>query len=195
GGFFPSLNAQATHGYNWGQRIDQFTNQFATQRIRSNNLGVATSLNLFNGFNQVNTWKQAELNTEASKWNYEKARNDIALSVASSYLTVLINKEFMDIARRTLESTDRQVRRMQTLVDAGQMSLGNLNDILAQQATNNASHVSAANNYQLAKLSLMQLLMLDASKIDQFDVIVPQVEDIQSLEMISNPEIAVAAAF
>ena len=31
GNMLPSLNAQATHGYNWGQRIDPFTNQFATE--------------------------------------------------------------------------------------------------------------------------------------------------------------------
>ena len=88
GNMLPSLNAQATHGYNWGQRIDPFTNQFATERIRSNNFGVSTGVTLFNGFALVNTWKQAGLNSESNKWTYEKMRNDIALNVATSYLTV-----------------------------------------------------------------------------------------------------------
>lgn len=192
--FLPSLNAQASHGYNWGQRIDQFTNQFASARIQSNNFGLATSLNLFNGLQQVNTLKQSKLNTEASKWNYEKMRNDIALNVASAYLSVLINKEFMNIAKRTLESSDRQVNRMEKLVAAGQLSEGSLNEIISQQASNNASFVNTTNNYEMSKLSLMQLLRLDAEQMQSFSIIVPQLEEVESLRMISNPEIIVEAA-
>jgi outer membrane protein len=194
GGFLPTLNAQASHGYNWGQRIDPFTNQFASSRIQSNNLGIATSLNLFNGFQQVNTYKQAQLNVDVSKWNYEKMRNDIALSVASAYLNVLVTKEFMDIAQRTLDATDRQVKRMEKLVTAGQMSPGNLNEIMAQQASDNASLVAATNNYELAKIGLMQHLQLDAGQSSTFSIIVPELEDVESLELISNPEVAVEMA-
>lgn len=194
GGFMPSLNAQASHGYNWGQRIDPFTNQFASSRIQSNNLGIATSVNLFNGFQQVNTYKQSQLNSEVSKWNYEKIRNDISLSVASAFLNVMVNKEFMDIAQRTLEASDRQVKRMEKLVNAGQMSEGNLNEILAQQASNNASLVTATNNYELAKISLMQLLQLDAGQSAGFSIAIPELEDAETLQMITNPEVAVEMA-
>jgi outer membrane protein len=194
GGFLPSFNAQASHGYNWGQRIDPFTNQFASSRIQSNNLGIATSLNLFNGFQQVNTYKQSQLNSEVSKWNYEKMRNDIALSVASAFLNVMVNKEFMDIAQRTLDATDRQVKRMEKLVAAGQMAEGNLNEIQAQQASNNASLVSATNNFELAKITLMQLLQLDGGQSAKFNISIPELEDAETLQMITNPEIAVEMA-
>ena len=32
GSFLPNLNGQVSHGYNWGQRIDPFTNQFADRK-------------------------------------------------------------------------------------------------------------------------------------------------------------------
>ena len=41
GAFLPSLNGSASHGYNFGQTIDPFTNQFATARIRSNSFGLS----------------------------------------------------------------------------------------------------------------------------------------------------------
>ena len=194
GNLLPSLNGQATHGYNWGQRIDPFTNQFATSRIQSNNFGLATSVNLFNGMRQVNTYKQAGLNTERAKWNYEKMRNDIALNVASGYLAVIINKEFLDIARRTLDGTERQVKRMEKLVSAGQLSVSNLNDMQAQLASDNASFVIAENNFRLSKLSLMQLLQLDGSGVESFTIIIPTTEEVESLELIANPEVVVEAA-
>jgi len=194
GSMLPSLNGQATHGYNWGQRIDPFTNQFASSRIQSNNFGIATSVNLFNGLRQVNTLKQAGLNTEKAKWNYEKMRNDVSLNVASAYLAVIINKEFMDIARRTLDGTDRQVKRMEKLVAAGQLAVSNLNDMQAQLASDNASFVIAENNYRLSKLSLMQLLQLDGAGVETFNIIIPTTEEVESLELIANPEVVVEAA-
>jgi outer membrane protein len=194
GNMMPSLNGQASHGYNWGQRIDPFTNQFASSRIQSNNFGIATSVNLFNGLRQVNTLKQAGLNTETAKWNYEKMRNDIALNVASAYLAVIINKEFMDIARKTLDGTERQVKRLEKLVGAGQLAVSNLNDMQAQLASDNATFVSAENNYRLSKLSLMQLLQLDGGSLEDFNIRVPRIEEIEQLELIANPEIVVEAA-
>jgi outer membrane protein len=194
GSMLPSLNAQGGHGYNWGQRIDPFTNQFASSRIQSNNFGIATSINLFNGLRQVNTLKQAGLNTETAKWNYEKMRNDIALNVASAYLAVIINKEFMDIARRTLDGTDRQAKRMEKLVSAGQLAISNLNDMQAQLAADNASFVAAENNFKLSKLALVQLLQLDAGKLDQFNIVIPKLDEVEQYTLLSNPDIAVQAA-
>ena len=194
GAMLPSLNAQGGHGYNWGQRIDPFTNQFASSRIQSNNFGLATSVNLFGGLRQVNTLKQAGLNSETAKWNYEKMRNDIALNVASAYLAVIINKEFMDIAKRTLDGSDRQLKRMEKLVAAGQLAVSNRNDMQAQLASDNASFVAAENNFRLSKLSLVQLLQLDASKLDQFNIVIPKLDEVEQYTLLSNPDIAVQAA-
>ena len=42
GAFLPTLNASASHGYNIGMTIDPFTNEFATDAIQSNNLGLSS---------------------------------------------------------------------------------------------------------------------------------------------------------
>src|SRR6218665_928479 len=176
GGMLPTLNAQGGHGYNWGQRIDPFTNQFASSRIQTNNFGLATGMNLFGGFQQYNTWRQAEINTDISRKDYEKARNDVALNIASAYLNILLNREFMQIALRTLDATSTQVARIEKLVSAGQLAQGNLNEIRAQQASDNANYVAAINNYKLAKMNLMQLLQLDLRTADSFDIVYPNLE-------------------
>src|ERR1043165_5955215 len=51
----PSLNANASHSYNIGRTIDRFTNQFADAQVLSQNFGVSTDVNLFNGFQNINT--------------------------------------------------------------------------------------------------------------------------------------------
>lgn len=194
GGMLPTLNAQGGHGYNWGQRIDPFTNQFASSRIQSNNFGIATGVNIFGGFQQYNTWRQAEVNTEISKKDFEKARNDMALNIASAYLNILLNREFMQIAERTLQATSVQVQRIEKLVTAGQLAQGNLNDMRAQQASDNANYVSTVNNYKLSKLALMQLLQLDMRKSDSFDIVYPNLEPEEDNALLSSPSVAVESA-
>lgn len=187
GNMLPSLNAQAGHGYNWGQRIDPFTNQFATNRIQTDNFGIATSIVLFNGFQQLNSWKQSEINTSISKADYEKARNDLALNIASSYLNILLNKEYQEITQRTMTSTSTQVTRIQKLYTAGQLAEGNLSEILAQYASDSANYVAAVNNSFLAKLSLMQLLQLDLKTADSFDITYPEINPEDYNALISSP--------
>ncbi len=186
GGLLPNLNAQGGHGYNWGQRIDPFTNQFATERIQSNNFGIATSVNLFSGFSQWNTIKRAAVNKEISKLNLEQMRNDIALNVASAFLNVVVNREVLAIAETNLANTDRQVDRLSKLVNAGQLAEGNLNDMLATRASDEASRVAAENNLNLAILSLIQLLQLSDEERAQFDIEVPVIDNIESMKAMEN---------
>lgn len=163
GAFLPTLNANASHGYNWGQTIDPFTNQFATERIRSNSFGIGTNMNIFNGFQNHINLKQGKTNLEVAQADLEAMMNDVALQVANAYLNVLFNQEFLRIAEANLDGTNEQLDRIQKLVDAGAAPRGNLFDIQSQAATDQASVISAENNLKLAKLSLTQLLQLSGN--------------------------------
>jgi outer membrane protein len=193
GGLLPNLNAQGGFGFNWGQRIDPFTNQFASERIESGNVGIATSVNLFSGFRQWNLIKRAEINAEAGRWNLEKMKNDIALNVATAFLNVVINQEVLAIAESNLSASDAQANRVSKLVAAGSLAEGNLNDILAQRASDDAALITAENNVYLAKLSLIQLLQLSV-KPEVFNIVVPNVEDLENAKMIENVDLIVSTA-
>lgn len=49
----PSLNTGITHGYNWGQTIDLFTNQFATNRVQYDNFFCRVVLCCFPDFGTI----------------------------------------------------------------------------------------------------------------------------------------------
>ena len=172
GGMLPNLNAQASHGYNWGQRIDQFTNEFATERIQSNNLGLSTNVNLFNGFSQLNTLRQADINLAKSQMDLEKMRNDIALNAAAAYLSVLMSKELEAIAQSNRLNSQQQVERSERLWKAGSIAEGALNDAKTQLASDESAWVNANNNTKLALLDLGQYMRLTADELSQFDIAV-----------------------
>jgi outer membrane protein len=157
---FPSLNGQASHSYNFGRTIDRFTNEFATQQVLSQNLGISSDVTLFNGLQTVNTIHQNRFNYLSSKFNVDKMRNDISLNVATAYLQILYNIESVENARNQIGVTTAQSERSKKLVDAGSIAKGAYLDIQAQLATEELNLTNAENQLNIAYLSLAQLLNL-----------------------------------
>ena len=173
----PNLNAQATHGYNFGQRIDPFTNQFATERVQSNNFFMSSSIDIFNGFSKVNAIKRSEADVSASTYDLKTIQDDISLQLCLAYLQILRNTENAAIAREQLTLSESQVSRTQTLVDAGQLSRGFLYDIQAQFAQEEFNLVNAENGIDLAILNLTQIMQLTPQEAADFEIVIPDLSD------------------
>jgi len=160
----PSVNGYASHGYNWGQRIDPYTNEFASERVRSNNLYLQGDLNLFSGLQQLNTIKRNMLDLKAARFDADYYKDDISITIATEYLQTLYYLEYVTIAENQLNITRLQVDRTKKLVDAGTLAKGDLLTIEAQLASEELILVEAQNNLSLSYLNLTQLLELPTTK-------------------------------
>ncbi len=156
----PSLNGNASHSYNYGRTIDRFTNEFATQKVLSQNLSLSSDVTLFNGFQTINTIKQNQFGYLASKYDIDKIKNDVSLNVASAYLQILFALENAENARNQMGITNGQVERTKKLLDAGAAAKGTLLDIQAQLASEELNFTTAQNQLDIAYLTLAQLLNL-----------------------------------
>lgn len=160
----PNLNANAAHFYNYGQTIDPFTNQFASERVLSQRFSLNSSVTLFSGFQNVNSIRQAKFAYLAGKYDVEKFKNDIALSVVSAYLQVLFNQELVKTTRNQLEVTKQQKSRTEKLFEAGTVAKGTLLDVESQLASDEVRLINAENQRDLSLLNLAQLMELDDMK-------------------------------
>ena len=194
GNILPNLNGSATHAYNWGRNIDPITNSITTERIQRNSFGFNSNFTLYSGLRNYNSLKQSELSLKTSQIQNEVLQNDIALSVANAYLTVLFNQEFVNIAQRNLDVTNQQVDQTQKLVDAGQLPEGNLFEVLAQQATDEAALLSAENNLDISILALTQIMQLPYADAKNFDVVVPDLNQLGQISMPQSLDIVVSNA-
>lgn len=192
--FLPTLNGGATHGYNWGQTIDPFTNQFATERIRNNSFFLSSGVDLFNGFTKWYTKQQTEINAEVAVLDLEGTKNDIILNIAAAYLNVLQTEELLNISKNQISATQKQVDRMQKLVDAGQVAIGTLYDVQAQLAAEELNVIQNENALSLAKLTLVQLMQLPSSQANSFQVVVPKFESLEVNMPSANVDALFAAA-
>ena len=195
GAFLPNLNGNLSHGYNFGRTIDPFTNQFVeSSAIRSNSFGLSTGMVLFNGFQNHLNLRRAKLAEESAAAQREIAENNVVLTIAGAFLNVLFQEEFVRVAEYNRQATARQVDRMRSMVDAGAAAEFDLYDVEAQLAADEANIVSIKNALGLAKLNLVQLLQLPASKADGFELVRPSDEDLQHTDLPSSPSVAVAYA-
>lgn len=168
GAMMPNLNGQATHGYNWGQRIDPFTNSFASERIRSNSFGVSSSIDLFTGGQNWFNYQKSKSDVASGQWNVENVKNQIALQTANAFLNVILTTELLNIAKSTAENSLEQLNRVKKQFEIGSVNAGTLSEIEAQYKTDLASQIVAENNLKMAQLSLVQLMRLDDNQAKAF---------------------------
>ncbi|MDP2423017.1 MAG: TolC family protein [Bacteroidales bacterium] len=182
----PNLNGYVSHGWNWGQAIDRFTNQFATERVQSNNFYGSSTVTIFNGFQKVNTVRKSQYDLMATKFDTDKFLDDISLSIAMAYLQILYAQEYVAIAENQINITRQQVERMKKLVTAGTLAQGDLLTIEAQLAAEDLQGVEAQNNLDLAFLTLVQ--MLDLPLTDGFTIERPVIEFYESQTILMKPD-------
>ena len=168
----PDLNGFANHGYNFGLAVDRYTNQFANERVQTNNFNLSSSLTLFGGFQKVNQLRQNKLNLKASQYDLDKFMDDISLTIATSYLQILFYQEMLKNAGNQLDITRQQVDRMKKMVDVGAAAQGDYYNLEAQRAAEELLVVDAQNNLDLAYLTLTQLL--DLPSTENFAIEVPE---------------------
>lgn len=190
-GILPNFNGYASHGYNWGQRVDPFTNEFATDRVRSNNIYLQSDLNLFSGMQQLNTIKRNKFDLMKAQFDADYYKDDISITVATEYLQTLYYIEFVAIAQNQLDITNQQVDRTSKLVEAGTLAKGDLLTIEAQQASEELSMVTAENNLALSYLNLSQLLELPTT--EGFEIEKPELGLINQPEMFTPDKIYATA--
>lgn len=155
---YPNLNGSFGLNANFGRNIDPFSNSVVTQTIGTNNVGLSSSMTLYNGFRIKNTVALNELNLTAAKQDYDAVKNNIALNVANAYLQVLSTDDLILVAEKQLEVTKYQFERTRKLVAGGALAEANMYDLEAQLSNDELQLVNAQNNHESAILTLKQVM-------------------------------------
>ncbi len=181
----PNANVNWSFGYNWGRSIDPTTNQFISQRINSSGLNGSSSVVLFNGLQQYNTTIQSKVNIAVSEADLDRAINDLSLSIANSYLTVILNKELVENARFQLNNSNSQLERTKILVESGALPITNQLELQSQVASNEVALINAQNNLDLSLLALKQSMLLPTN--EAIDVSAPPVG------LLAEPDLGISS--
>ncbi len=173
----PSLNGQTSQNMNFGRSLT-YENTYKDINSSETNFGLGVSLPVFQGFQITNNISKLELDLQASVEDLSKAKSDISVNIASTYLEILFAKDLVMVSTNQLEVTRLQIKQINEKVEAGSLAKGNLLDIEAQAAGEELNLVNAKNQLQLAKLKLVQLLELSLK--ESFDIETPSFPEISA---------------
>jgi outer membrane protein len=187
--WLPNLNAGLGQNFDFG-RSPSKDGVIVDRNSANTSASIQAGMLLFDGFKTPNTIAARKLNLLAAVESLNKAKDDLAIGIASYYLQALYNKEILTIAELQIALTNEQVSKTEALVSAGKAPLSQLYDIKAQRAKDEVTRTEARNNVTLALLNLAQLLELERSGAD-FDIAVPILQDPSDREAgdILSPDI------
>lgn len=174
----PDLNASAGENVSFGRGLTA-QNTYENHTTSSTSFSIGTSVSLFDGYRISNNIKLSQLNLDAADADLDKARNDLSMNVAKSYIEVLNDMEVIEVAKRQVSIDSMQVERLKEIVKNGKASAAELSQQKATLAQSQLTLTNARNNYQLALLDLSQLLELQSP--EGFNIVRPNASRI-------NPE-------
>ena len=170
----PSFNGGATNGYNWGQTIDPFTNQFATNRVQYSNFYLNSSVVLFSGLQNYYGIQLSEIDYQSNQLNKKIEERNLKMEIAASYMQILLNNELYEVAEEHLQLTNVQIERTQLLIAAENKPQNAMLEIEAQKANDQYTILKAQNDLNYSLLLLQQSLGMpyDASfKLEKGDTV------------------------
>lgn len=175
----PNLNASGSQSFNWGRTQtavkDADTGDYNTKYVntssRGTNMSLTSSVPLFTGFQIPSQYNLSKLNLKASMADLQKAKEDLAINIASAYLQALFNKELHQVAQGQVALSQEQYSRIEALEHIGKASVAELAEAKARVAQDELNVVQTFNNYRLSILDLTQLIELETP--EDFEVADP----------------------
>ncbi|GHC51223.1 TolC family protein [Ulvibacter litoralis] len=190
----PNLFGNASQSFSSGNTIDPITSDFVTDQINSTNVGITSSVTLFQGNQLNNQIQQNKILLQQSAFLEEEAKNNIVISLLETYLQTLYSKEGITIAENNLIASEKEVLRAKARLDAGSIALSDYTEAQSQAATNKYNVISAKNNYQQYIIALKQLLELPPSEDIEIETL-DETMDLIKLELNKNDIYAKALNF
>lgn len=193
---FPSLNAGAGAGLNFGRVINPATNNFETENSLFSNVGLDAGMMLFQGGFINNSIKQANLDLDAAGQDVQQTKNNLALQVALAYLSVLFAEENLVNATDRLALTQSQLDQIDKMISAGTRPENERYDVLAQIALDEQAIVGFENDREVNLLSLKQLMLLEPDyplELEKPEISLDGMEAYESYSLATVYEAALAS--
>jgi outer membrane protein len=160
--FLPSVETDDQYSRTWGNEL--LTIGVPTVERTDNHgptLNLAASLNIFNGFADVGAFRSAVRRDKAAKLSLERARQDVALDIAQTYLQIDLDEEFARIDAASLRvSSERQDQ----LAEQARVGARTYVDLYQQEAQTSAAESALIAAKTKARDDL--LLLLQKIRVD-----------------------------
>ncbi|WP_298510470.1 TolC family protein [uncultured Kordia sp.] len=183
--FLPTIEASASYDIQYGRSVDPNTNQIVSSNFFSNNYFIRARLDLFNGFQRINTIAATKFLYKASLEEYEQEKYLLAFSVMSAFYDVQFYNELLQISKEQVVISERNRDFVKKQVDLGMKAGADLYEAEAIVIGDELIVTQNENNLKTAKLKLIQEMNLENVtdiEINAFDTTFTEEENIKEID-------------
>ena len=166
----PNLSASV------GQNLSNNENGWST----SGNVGVGSSITIYQGGNINNTIEQNRLNVERNEVQLERYDNQLATQILQSFLTILGNQELLNYQLEVLNTSREQVKQGRVRHKVGSILESDLLLLEAQYYSDSNNVVDTRITIENNLLDLKVLLSMNPT--DGLEIITPNTDNLDDLK-------------
>jgi outer membrane protein len=172
----PNLSASV------GQNLSNNESGWST----SGNVGVGSSVTIYQGGNINNTIEQNRLNLERNAVQLERYDNQLATQILHSFLTILGNQELLNYQLEVLNTSREQVKQGRVRHNVGTILESDLLLLEAQYYSDSNNVVDTRINIENNLLDLKVLLSMNPT--DDLEIITPNTDNLDDLKELLPSE-------
>jgi outer membrane protein len=159
----PSVSVNGNAGRNDGNSFNQQQGAVVNGILDFVGANINASMPLFNGLNNLNTYRQSASQFDAQAQVVNRTSQDVIRNVAAQFLVCLLDQQLLLIQQRNLETQQRQYEQISEQVAAGSRAEVDLINQEFQVKNAELLVLRAANTLRNDKLVLAQTIQLDPS--------------------------------
>ena len=145
----------------------------------SGNVGVGSSMTIYQGGNIRNTIEQNQLNVERNEVQLERFDNQLALQILQKFLTIIGNEELLNYQSEVLNTSREQLKQGQARYKVGTILESDLLLLEAQYYGDSNSIVDTRISIENGLLDLKVLLSMELT--DDLRIISPNTDNLDNL--------------
>ncbi|MFS4454713.1 TolC family protein [Maribacter sp. 2304DJ31-5] len=157
----PNINGSTNYIVNFGRSTDPFTNDVVTTDFFSNSYNLNGSIDLFQGFQKMNTIKASKFLYKAAKEETAHQKYLLAFRVMQAFYDIQFFEGLLGISKeqQTVSQTNYELVKKQ--VDLGLKAGADLYEAESLLLTDKLNVTQSANQLAAAKLRLIQEMNLE----------------------------------
>lgn len=183
----PSLNGGLSSRINGGSFFDEKTGTLVNTINKSVDGSLNSSLVIFQGFQKTNQIAFNKYMLEADKSSADQLRYDLQISVFTTYIEALTNRELLEAAKEQVSLSESQFAIEEIQVGLGNKTLAGLSQAKSQIAMDEMNVTAAQNSYELSVLTLKQLM--EMNPVEEIVLEYPKMRDMEVMSDYSPQEV------
>lgn len=169
GQFLPDLSFNSTYTYNAGKNLFTAAGlSVIDSRQNLLNYQLVSTINIFNGLNDYSQLKAAMLTKSSAGFNLDRAKQQISLDIAQSYLQVVLDRRVVEAARENLNASLQREAQLRELTNVGRRAVVDLYQQEALTSSDSLFYIQSQTKAKNDKILLLRKILI--TQADAYEI-------------------------